>query len=60
MSVGVSIRDEMPKRTNDFQELIATIYKQITPHGGKVTESGMAFDKDANTLREVDILVEYR
>ena len=50
----------MPKRTNDFQDLIATVYEQITPDGGKVTESGMVFDKDTNTLREVDILVEYR
>lgn len=50
----------MPKRTNDFQELIATIYEQITPQGGKVTESGMVFDREAKTLREVDILVEYR
>ena len=50
----------MPKRTNDFQELIATVYEQIVPDGGIVTESGMVFDKDAKTLREVDILVEYR
>jgi hypothetical protein len=50
----------MPKRTNDFQNLIATVYKQIVPDGGKVTESGMVYDKDADTLREVDILVEYR
>jgi hypothetical protein len=50
----------MPKRTNDFQELITSVYKQIVPDGGKVTESGMVYDKDADTLREVDILVEYR
>lgn len=53
-------KEEMPKRINDFQELIATVYEQIAPEGGKVTQSGMVFDKDANTLREVDILVEYR
>lgn len=51
---------KMPKRTNDFQELIATIYKQITPEAAKVTESAMVFDKEAKVLREVDILVEYR
>ena len=50
----------MPKRTNDFQDLIASVYKQIVPDGGKVTESGMVYDKDADILREVDILVEYR
>lgn len=50
----------MPKRTNDFQNLIASIYKQIVPDGGKVTESGMVYDVEAKILREVDILVEYR
>jgi len=50
----------MPRRTNDFQTLIATIYDQIVPEGGSVTESGMVFDKEAGILREVDILVEYK
>jgi hypothetical protein len=50
----------MPKRTNDFQNLIASIYKQIVEKGGKVTESGMVYDKEADTLREVDVLVECR
>ena len=47
----------MPKRTNEFQKLITSIYKKITPIGGVVTESGMVYDKDAKELREVDILV---
>lgn len=50
----------MPKRTNDFQSLIATIYDQVTGVNGIVTESAMVFDRDSKTLREVDILVEYR
>ena len=50
----------MPKRTNDFQDLIVSVYKQIVPDSGKVTESEMVYDKDADILREVDILVEYR
>lgn len=50
----------MPKRTNDFQALIKTIYEQIVPEEGSVTESGMIFDSDAGILREVDILVEYQ
>lgn len=50
----------MPKRTNDFQELVRTIYEQIVPEGGTVTESGMVLDKDADILREVDILVSYK
>ena len=50
----------MPKRSNDFQSLIKTIYDQIVPKGGTVTESGMVYDREAETLREVDILVKYR
>lgn len=50
----------MPERTNDFQRLIATIYDQITANEATVTESAMVFDRDSKTLREVDILVEYR
>lgn len=50
----------MPKRSNDFQTLIKTIYEQIVPEGGKVTESGMVYDNEAGDLREVDILIEYR
>lgn len=48
----------MPKRTNDFQNLVASIYQKIVPSGGAVTESGMVWDRDAGELREVDILVE--
>lgn len=59
LNLGVGQRN-MPKRTNDFQKLIKSVYDQIVPDGGKVTESGMVFDKGANELREVDILVEYR
>lgn len=50
----------MPKRTNDFQTLIKTIYEQIVTEGGSVTESGMVLDKEAGILREVDILVKYK
>ncbi|SDY75791.1 Restriction endonuclease [Nitrosomonas sp. Nm58] len=54
-------KNTMPKRTNDFQSLIKTIYEQIVhDFGGKVTESSMVFDKEAEILREVDILVEYK
>jgi hypothetical protein len=50
----------MPKRTNEFQQLIFTIYDQIAAADATVTESAMVFDRDAKTLREVDILVEWR
>lgn len=36
------------------------VYEQITPAEGKVTPSGMVFDKDAAILREVDILIQYK
>lgn len=49
----------MPRRTNDFQALIKTIYEQIVPEGGSVTESGMVPDREAGILREVDILIEH-
>lgn len=48
----------MPKRSNEFQSLVAFIYEKISPAGGKVIESGMVLDKDAGVEREVDILIE--
>jgi len=48
----------MPKRSNEFQRLVAFIYDCIKPDGGTVTESAMVVDREANTEREVDILVE--
>lgn len=50
----------MPKRTNDFQTIIKTIYEQIVPEGGSVTESAMVHDAEAGVLREVDLLVEFQ
>lgn len=47
----------MPKRTNDFQELIAYIYKTISPDDCIVEESSLVHDKDSRSLREVDILL---
>ncbi len=48
----------MPKRTNDFQNLIAHIYEQLRPIDAQVTESAMVVDQDTGELREVDILIE--
>lgn len=48
----------MPVRTNDFQKLIKTINKHLAPAGAKVTESAMLYDTEAETDREIDILVE--
>lgn len=49
----------MPKRTNDFQNLIAHIYEQLRPTDAQVTESAMVRDQDTGELREVDILIEH-
>src|SRR5690242_19692477 len=49
----------MPKRTNEFQNLVAYIYSRITPIGGKVTESAEFVEDGSSTKREIDILIEY-
>ncbi len=43
----------MPKRTNDFQQLVSMVQMAFAPAGAKVTESVM-FDG----TREIDILIE--
>lgn len=48
----------MPQRTNDFQKLVKIINSHLAPSGAKITESAMLYDNDAETNREVDILVE--
>lgn len=48
----------MPKRTNDFQSLIAHIYEQLRPTGAQVTESAMVKDEDTGELREIDVLID--
>jgi hypothetical protein len=48
----------MPKRSNDFQRLVAYIYKNVAPIGATVTESATLREGDG-TEREVDILVSH-
>lgn len=43
----------MPKRTNDFQELVHMIQMALAPNGANVTESYLTED-----LREIDVLIE--
>jgi hypothetical protein len=45
----------VPKRTNLFQQIVATVYKQIG--GESVEESVMVPDKIAGTDREVDVVI---
>ncbi len=44
----------MPKRTNDFQDLVSLIQKALAPKGAKVTDSALV-GEDA---REIDVLIE--
>ena len=48
----------MPPRTNEFQKLVKVINHRLAPAGAKITESAMLFDREAETEREVDILIE--
>lgn len=48
----------MPKRSNDFQRLVAAIERQLAPLGAVVTESKLIKEKNSDTEREVDIAIE--
>lgn len=48
----------MPKRTNNFQQLIHKIYECMNDDETIITESGEIWDHDGEILREVDILIE--
>jgi hypothetical protein len=49
----------MPKRTNDFQELIALIHRQLAPTGATVTESALREDPVTKEPREADIVIQH-
>lgn len=48
----------MPKRTNEFQKLIAAIESQLAPIGAVVTESKLLKERWSNTEREIDVAIE--
>ena len=48
----------MPKRSNDFQALIAFIEEQVKPEGSTVRESAMLREIDSEKEREIDVLIE--
>jgi Restriction endonuclease len=48
----------MPKRCNDFQDLVTLIQEALVPQGAKVTPSAMVPGPNSGTLREIDILIE--
>lgn len=50
----------MPKRSNEFQQLIKCVYGQLVPEGASVAESASIKERNNDIEREVDILVEYQ
>ena len=48
----------MPKRTNEFQKLVALIQKAFAPAGAKVTESAIVDVPGLEGGREIDVLME--
>lgn len=48
----------MPKRTNEFQQLVTLIHKAIAPQNATVTESAMVRAPGFGELREIDVLLE--
>lgn len=49
----------MPKRSNEFQRIVKYIYSQVSPAGGRVTESALLREDGTGEQREVDVLIEH-
>ena len=50
---------QMPRRSNDFQRMIAEIYRQLAPTGARVSESALVRELSSGSYREVDVLIEH-
>lgn len=48
----------MPKRTNHYQKLVKIITRHLEGESVKITESALLYDHEAETYREIDILIE--
>ncbi|NQT11115.1 MAG: hypothetical protein HQ582_00100 [Planctomycetes bacterium] len=48
----------MPRRTNDFQELVSLVQKALVPSGAKVTDSALVDVPGMSEPREIDVLIE--
>lgn len=48
----------MPKRSNEFQQLVKEIYSQLGSTGATVTESVLIGENASGANREIDILIE--
>src|SRR5207245_10108016 len=49
---------EMPRRTNDFQELVSLVQKALVPTGAVVTDSALVGIPGMSEPREIDVLIE--
>ncbi|PXA02853.1 hypothetical protein DDZ13_14965 [Coraliomargarita sinensis] len=50
----------MPKRTNEFQEVVDSIQRLFAPKNAEITTSAMVAPLHGGTPREVDILVKFK
>lgn len=48
----------MPKRTNDFQELVSLVQKALAPVGAKISDSPLVDVPGMSEPREIDVLIE--
>jgi len=48
----------MPRRTNDFQELVSLVQKALVPSGAQVTDSALVDVPGMSEPREIDVLIE--
>lgn len=48
----------MPKRTNEFQQLVALVERALAPRGARVTESAELSAENEAATREIDVLIE--
>ncbi len=48
----------MPKRTNEFQQLVALIERALAPRGARITESAELSAENETATREIDVLIE--
>ena len=57
-SADESTKKNMPKRTNDFQQLVDLLQRALAPKGAKITSSAMVPGSQSGNLREIDVLIE--
>jgi hypothetical protein len=56
-SGAIGVKENMPKRSNDFQKMILRIYSQMKSTDSTVEESVLLVEKNTDEKREIDILI---